>query len=274
MNTKEITEIVLVTPKIANEWLISNMKNRRVSHTSVAKYSSMMKSGEWIDCIGSISFDESGALIDGQHRLLAVVESGVSSKFVVVKNVRKMARLVVDTGKVRTASDAIAISRPDIPTAESHVITGAVKMMIVYQSGHPAWSLKSGLYWSEHTTPLAVSDFLENSKVTEELLLRLGEIREHIGKKATIMPMTDVLFFYTMFSRANQEKALMFMSGLIVGDGLATETTLYNLRFAILDVRCRRTQRKNRDVLEAILHCWNSYQAGRNIKNKGNIWKR
>ena len=47
-----------------------------------------MRNGLWELNGAAIVIDEFGNLIDGQHRLSAVVESGTTQQFVVVRNVR------------------------------------------------------------------------------------------------------------------------------------------------------------------------------------------
>jgi len=73
---------VLVTPEMAEKILREcNIGNRKPSQSYVKKYSSDQSKGYW--CAGSvICFYDSGLLADGQHRLLAVVESGVPTEFV------------------------------------------------------------------------------------------------------------------------------------------------------------------------------------------------
>jgi hypothetical protein len=80
-------QIVLVTPKLATEWLGYNSDNRKVNNSKVAQYSADMRAGNWGYCDTSIVFLDTGKLASGQHRLLAVIASGVSIEFQVVRGV-------------------------------------------------------------------------------------------------------------------------------------------------------------------------------------------
>ena len=72
-----------VTPAKAEAVLrYGNTDNRRIRQTKVGEYSRYMKRGDWM-VRGTLEFMDSGRLHDGQHRLLAVVDSGVTSKFLV-----------------------------------------------------------------------------------------------------------------------------------------------------------------------------------------------
>lgn len=83
----ELQEIE-ITPKMAQEMLEYNTCNRPLSKNTVAKYAGMMKLNEWYLSHQALAFteDENGRLIlvDGQHRLAAVIQSGKSIKFSVI----------------------------------------------------------------------------------------------------------------------------------------------------------------------------------------------
>src|SRR2546429_1878241 len=56
-----------------------------------------------------IAFDTTGALVDGQHRLAAIVEADVPVEVTVFSEVPEGAFDVLDTGKRRNAADVLAI---------------------------------------------------------------------------------------------------------------------------------------------------------------------
>ncbi len=72
-------EWVYVTPEVAEQMLALNYdKQRRVSERCVLKYMRDLKDGRWnCDAMPPIRISSDGMLVDGQHRLHAVVRSGV-----------------------------------------------------------------------------------------------------------------------------------------------------------------------------------------------------
>lgn len=71
-------ELVEVTPQMAQEWLATNAKNNRdLSKVTVKRYANDMVKGQWMVTGEAIKFDRTGRLIDGQHRLQALIESKV-----------------------------------------------------------------------------------------------------------------------------------------------------------------------------------------------------
>lgn len=100
----------LITPKEAETLLQRNQKNRRISPQRVLKYADAMKRGEWRDCESMILIDSNGVLINGQHRLLAIIEAKAPQRFVVKTGVAPESFEVIDTGAGRTIADALGIT--------------------------------------------------------------------------------------------------------------------------------------------------------------------
>jgi hypothetical protein len=74
---------VTVTPELAKKYLEMNTINRPILPSRVSSYSSQMKAGDWDLTHQGIAFGRNGSLLDGQNRLMAVIESGKSVKMLV-----------------------------------------------------------------------------------------------------------------------------------------------------------------------------------------------
>lgn len=98
-----------ITPKKAAEWLNANTANRPISKPVVRGFAEAMKRGEWMVTHQGIAFDVNGVLIDGQHRLGAIVEADVPVEMTVFTDVEEGTFDVLDTGKRRNAADVLAI---------------------------------------------------------------------------------------------------------------------------------------------------------------------
>ena len=72
------SEWLLVTPQVAQELLKTQIKNRPLNHFTVKKYANDMANGNWQQCGDTICVDKNGCLTDGQHRLHAIIESGIA----------------------------------------------------------------------------------------------------------------------------------------------------------------------------------------------------
>ena len=78
----------LVTPEMAEKWLSSNADNQRqLKKARVEKYAKEMLDGMWLYNGESIVISESGRLLDGQHRLSAVIKAGIPVEMAVIDDV-------------------------------------------------------------------------------------------------------------------------------------------------------------------------------------------
>lgn len=117
------TEVMWITPKIAKQWLtlVDPSKQRRLNARTVTQYATAMKLGHWILTHQGVAFDAQGNLCDGQHRLAAIVESGVSVQMMVTTGMaEKQGTLftfdAIDRGALRGISQQLQV-RHGVPNA-------------------------------------------------------------------------------------------------------------------------------------------------------------
>lgn len=102
------TEVVKVTPKMARELLEENHVNRRLRENLVTAFRADMEAGRWLMTGEAIKISRTGALLDGQHRLAALAEAKVRHvEFLIVRGLADEAQTVMDSGAVRSISNAI-----------------------------------------------------------------------------------------------------------------------------------------------------------------------
>jgi hypothetical protein len=99
-----------ITPELAAKWLEFNKVNRNVRIKKVREYAEMMTANGWKLNGSGITFDNDGMLVDGQHRLLAVVESGETILSLVTEGVSPGVRPTVDENVKRSFKDDLAMA--------------------------------------------------------------------------------------------------------------------------------------------------------------------
>jgi hypothetical protein len=117
------TEQVLITPKLANEMLEKNDINRPMSEVYAKFLANEMLEGRWRENTGiPILINGDGTIIDGQHRLLAVKIANRPTRFTVTSGVKKDVIDVIDTGRLRSASDVLKMQGVTDYTVVSSII--------------------------------------------------------------------------------------------------------------------------------------------------------
>ena len=103
-------EVVQMTPEWAAKLLLSNTSNRGLSKTRSKTFAKQIEKGKWRKTGQGISVAKNGRLLDGQTRLNAVVQSGISTTMVVAWNCDEDSFSVFDTGRARSATDVLKIA--------------------------------------------------------------------------------------------------------------------------------------------------------------------
>lgn len=105
------TEFVIVTPHDATRILEGNEGNRKLRERVVDRYVAIITAGNWQLSPQPIIIADTGRVLDGQHRLVAVERAGVPLPFTIISNVPESVFSVLDRGAVRSTADALGIDQ-------------------------------------------------------------------------------------------------------------------------------------------------------------------
>lgn len=123
--------IKVITPAKAESLLQRNTGNRTVRPRRVDQYAKQIINGQWRLTGEAIKVATDGSLLDGQHRLLAVIKAGIPTEFLVVEGLSPEVYTVLDSGLGRTVGDALAGEG----FSASKEIGAVAKLVIGVQSG-------------------------------------------------------------------------------------------------------------------------------------------
>jgi hypothetical protein len=107
-HTMQIQEVQM-TPQRAAQILQCNTRNRAMNLSRVDFYADAMLKGNWMQSGEPIQIDSDGCLINGQHRLQAIVNSGMTVPVLLITGQDPSVFAVLDTGRARSASDVLSI---------------------------------------------------------------------------------------------------------------------------------------------------------------------
>jgi hypothetical protein len=136
-NNKTPYNVVMeVSPELATRWLEGNTHNRPLRQTIVDRFARDMQAGRWQLTHQGIAFDVDGVLIDGQHRLWAIVMSTVTVPLRVFFNEPLENMTAVDTGLARSNFDVLHLSGQVGEITAAHLAT--LRAMLAGASSHAA----------------------------------------------------------------------------------------------------------------------------------------
>jgi hypothetical protein len=113
--------IVNVTPEMARTWIMKNNFNRPVKQRLVDDYARQIEAGNWRRTHQGIAFDEEGVVLDGQHRLLAIIQSGKTVPMLIFTNENQASHESIDGGKKRSLLDVVRLELLDNTIKMKHL---------------------------------------------------------------------------------------------------------------------------------------------------------
>jgi len=243
---------VLVTPAMAREWLERDtFNNRPINQARVNRYAQDMARGDWL-FNGEPLLVNGNNILDGQHRLWAVVESGVSVRFAVIDGVPEDSFLTIDTGAKRTVSDSLVIA------GESN--TAHLGSMLTYF--HHLYTYNNVNSTKFDPSRLDIARHIERlgSDRVQESIVFGRTVRRFLGGSASFYAAMHL--YLGIFHR---EQANTFFENLAEGDGLYPGAPVRTLRNYLLNQRPGNTRADLRRVADVTIKAWNARRRGYNL---------
>jgi hypothetical protein len=133
-NRNPYSVIMEVAPELAAQWLEGNTHNRPLRQPLVDRLARDIKAGQWRLTHQGIAFDTDGVLIDGQHRLWAIVLAVMPVQLRVFFNEPIDNMKAVDTGLARSNYDVLHLSGEAGEITVNHLAT--LRAMLAGDSSH------------------------------------------------------------------------------------------------------------------------------------------
>lgn len=241
----EVTEVD-VTPEQALEWLTRNENNRKLSPKHVEMYTKQMLDGEFPFVGDPIRFDRDGLLIDGQHRLHAILQSETTQHMVVITGLPPESQLYLDAGRRRSPGDQLLVA---LGVRDGNRAAGIVRT-------HLQWKTKTLINNNrKFSIPEIVEWASENEPALEEATRRARRLTQ--GGVPTSGAVTGAV--YIAAREINLEDANRFWDRLEDGTDLDAKNPILVLRNSIQ----RRRRAHHWTPVEEFAYyvrCWNAWR--------------
>lgn len=241
--------VQLVTPDWAGKVLeaqkrfhaAKDVKQRPLSQANVKKFARLMGEGRWKLNGEPIQF-AGERLLNGQHRLNAVVLANVSAHMLVVEGVEADVFDTIDQGKQRSTQDLLTIS--GLPN--SSVISQGVRVVYNYE--------RHGLIHVRSEKEATHAELVEMVSADEQGWQRAAQIGRRKGQP--ISPALAAAFYY-LVSRRYEVECISFLTNLTEGINLRADQPVRLLRERLLNDKNQRA-RLHRSYIGALLFkAWN-----------------
>jgi hypothetical protein len=143
-----------IGPEEAREYLKSNTKNRKLNDNHARRLREVMMAGDWWLNGETIVFGADGTLLNGQHRLTAIVQAGVFVDVLVVRGVDEEAFRTIDAGRTRTTGEVLGIDGEK----NANCVAAAVQALLTFVD--TGGSIQGTTFRGRKATPMLVARVL------------------------------------------------------------------------------------------------------------------
>ena len=254
---KEIqVKIELMTVNKAKLILTRNKSNRPLNQDNISFICHAMKQNNFMFTGESIIIGKNGDLMDGQHRLEALIITGKEQYFVVVSNVNNDAFKHIDIGKTRSAGDVLSIQNIVNPNSYASI----ARFIINFNRGgfEKAASKMSN-------KKLKIS----NAEISDFVLKRhpsLTKSREYGFAKANVLlPGNTLSAFHYIFKQIDNDAACDFCNKFSDGKELEKNDPIFLLRQELKNDIISQRKMEPLEKMALVCLAWNFYRANKKI---------
>lgn len=265
-----ISSVMFITPEIAKKYIGDSIgrKQRSPIRSVVKEYAEIMRKGEWVLNYQPIQIGEDGNVLDGQHRLLACIESNSPFQTLVIDNVPESAFDTMDRGRARTLGDVLS-SRNIL---NHNTLASAIGYLWVIQNNN-YWLVQTGSSKGVATTggnrhfrvtPQQADDFLKKNPLFADFVAHGIKVR-NAGSKF-MSPSSFVALWYVC-SKQDGVKAEIFFSQLSTGANIKEDDPVFYIRTKLLDKVRGNVKMPATTIVNLILKGFDMYCEGRKVNS-------
>lgn len=236
-----------ITPLVAKKMLEKNVGNRALTPWHVDRLANEMKSGLWKVNGDMIRIGENGRVLDGQHRLHAVIKSQITIQTWVMENMPDDIFDSIDQlQKIRSGGDTLGCAGEK----NAYRLSAALILIDKYYTGRVEKSVR-----------------YSNGEI-EDLLDKYPEarfaIRTDVNSRGIILPSILDASTY-LFKLKDPELSTKFLNCVIQGYNLQPGEPALVLREKLLANAMAKAKLNKAHVFALCIKAWNHARAGRNI---------
>jgi len=255
------TAIERIGPDQARAYLATNIENnRKVANTHVLNLALAMQKGQWELNGQGIVISSSGKLIDGQHRMMAVIKSGCPCDFLVIRGVDEGCFKTLGSNKARGPADTLST----YGVSNCNVVAASVRLYLIYCG---ALLRNDGKGGSMNTYILPThTDVLNEYQSSPEIYRMASRIGQNLKKVTT--PTVASSSFVTIVKKGGHEpdKVAEFWRKVESAEMMMSKDPRLVLRDRLLRAKTDKNYRISSSCAMCMtIKAWNAFILGKEI---------
>lgn len=245
-------QVMTIGPEEAATFLAMNTHNRMIRPRHVAFLADEIRGGRWHLTNDAITVSETNVLLNGQHRLRAIIDAGTPVQLLVLFGADVESQVVTDTGNRRNLADALRIAGFDNLAALAATVTFVFRMTDPLLS-FPATRAKKYPYQPQ------IDFAIKHESELFEAIRMARHVREHL-----VFPGRIISGLWFLQAELDREDADTFWCSIASGAALAEDDPRLIWRRW-----CERLRTNGRNTITTepvqvamVIKAWNTWRAG------------
>ena len=248
-----------ITPDRAREMLSKNVDNRNLREKTASHYAKQIKEGKWQTNGVPIIIGTDGRVLDGQHRLRAIVMANKSIQTFVVTGMDPKVFSTIDVGLRRSPADVLTIhsgGKVRWPTA-----IGAALRIINHFDEDGTYSKNDKEKCLTHGDLIRLYD--ENLEIQDNL-----DVISQYKNVLTVVPHSIATALYTVMKAIDSKDAENFWMAFDTGENLKKRSPILALRNRFNNYMVHNGGKKvhRRLAIAMIVKAWNTRRQKKSLE--------
>ncbi|MBC3785741.1 hypothetical protein [Spirosoma utsteinense] len=251
-------QLETITPELAQQLLDKNTDNRPLRDRHVLFLSNQMKAGAWQITGDPVKVARSGRLLDGQHRLAAIVRSETAQWVYVAWNCEEEIFSVLDTGRNRSSADVLATAG-----MKNYVsMSAAAKLLIFHERSRMSSVNNNG----RQTTNAVILEYVTTHDLNDSATRAAAW-----AKRCRLLNQGEWVALHYLLSQKNAKQATEFLQQVSTGLNLTEGHPVFHLRSRLQAARDGRFNFTPAERMALTVKAWNAVRNDRKLGQL--VWK-
>lgn len=244
----------MITPEKASQYLESNIENNRsVSKRWVDNITELMRRGDWMANGDTIKFQAPNGdgiehLLDGQHRLMAIIRLDKPVECLVARGLSDQTFLTIDSGRKRTAADCLTIAG----YKNAATLAAGLRNLVQFEDDHTF-----GVKFKTFPNTLIMQCLDKHPDIIDSVT--------YGGRGKYIVPGSILVFIHYLLSRDNHDMAGEFILKITEGVSMLQGDPILVLRERLMRYKANGVRLRKQLIIALLFKTWNYYYEGRTV---------
>lgn len=234
----------------ARELLEANSENQRsVKRANLTKIENCIRDGLFVLNGETIIISETGKLLNGQHRIIAVINTGIGIWTVLVEGIPDSYFPTIDSGSSRSFKDVLKI-RGD---ANAYHVSSSISRLAEYLKS--PLSVGSGTVFSNQ-------ELFDVRATAPDIIDSVRSVKNSAGR---IIPVSRAAWLHYLANQECPQKCAEFFEALGSGLMLTAESPIYQLRNRLQNDRTGMAM-PIREAMALLVKAWNAHASDKPMR--------